>query len=101
MQLDKQEVVDLLRKEGKNEHVQKALQELPDKIDHERDAAMLRQKSGIDPGTLAAKAIGQGSRSAPGATGARRAAMRRALSWTIGRASSSPRRAAVKMPRVS
>jgi hypothetical protein len=28
MQIDKQEVVDLLRKEGKNEHVQKALQEL-------------------------------------------------------------------------
>ena len=36
MQLDKQDVVDLLRKEGKNEHVQKALQELPDKIDHEQ-----------------------------------------------------------------
>jgi hypothetical protein len=32
MQLDKQEVIDLLRKEGKNEHVQKALQELPDNL---------------------------------------------------------------------
>jgi hypothetical protein len=31
MQLDKQDVVDLLRKEGKNEHVQKALQELPER----------------------------------------------------------------------
>ena len=57
MQLDKQEVVDLLRKEGKNEHVQKALQELPDKIDHEQHAQMLHQKFGIDPGKLAEKAI--------------------------------------------
>jgi hypothetical protein len=29
VQFDKEEIVDLLRKEGKNEHVQKALQELP------------------------------------------------------------------------
>src|SRR5205814_6903030 len=57
MQLDKQEIVDLLRKEGKNEHVQKALQELPDKIDHEKHAQMLQQKFGIDPGKLAEKAI--------------------------------------------
>jgi hypothetical protein len=57
MQLDKQDVVDLLRKEGKNEHVQKALQELPDKIDHEQHAQMLEQRFGIDPGKLADKAI--------------------------------------------
>jgi hypothetical protein len=57
MQLDKHEVVDLLRKEGKNEHVQKALQELPDKIDHEKDAAMLQQRFGIDPGKLAERAL--------------------------------------------
>lgn len=57
MQLDRQEVVDLLRKEGKNEHVQKALDELPEKIDHEQDAQMLQQKFGIDPGTLAERAI--------------------------------------------
>ena len=57
MQLDKQEILDLLRKEGKNEHVQKALQELPDKIDHEKDAEMLQQRFGIDPGKLAEKAI--------------------------------------------
>jgi hypothetical protein len=56
MQLDKQDVVDLLRKEGKNEHVQKALQELPDKIDHEQHAQML-ERFGIDPGKLADKAI--------------------------------------------
>jgi hypothetical protein len=57
MELDKAEVIDLLRKEGKNEHVQKALQELPDKIDHERHAEMIQQKFGIDPGKLAQKAI--------------------------------------------
>jgi hypothetical protein len=57
MQLDKQEVVDLLRKEGKDEHVQKALQELPEKIDHEEHAQMLQQRFGIDPGKLAEKAL--------------------------------------------
>jgi hypothetical protein len=57
MQLDKQDVVDLLRKEGKNEHVREALQELPDKIDHEQHAQMLEQRFGIDPGKLADKAI--------------------------------------------
>jgi hypothetical protein len=57
MELDKQEIIDLLRKEGKNEHVQKALQELPDKIDHEQHAEMLHQKFGIDPGKLAQKAL--------------------------------------------
>lgn len=57
MELDKQEIVDLLRKEGKNEHVQQALQELPEKIDHEQHAEMLQQKFGIDPGKLAEKAL--------------------------------------------
>jgi hypothetical protein len=60
VQLDKSDVIDLLRKEGKNEHVQKALQELPDKIDHEEHAAMIQQKFGIDPGKLAEKAIAKG-----------------------------------------
>ena len=57
MQLDKQDVLDLLRKEGKNEHVQQALEELPQKIDHEQHAQMLQQKFGIDPGKLAEKAL--------------------------------------------
>jgi hypothetical protein len=65
MHLDKQDVVDLLRKEGKDEHVEKALQELPDKIDHEQHAQMLQQKFGIHPGKPAEKAIEKevGSRS--------------------------------------
>ena len=57
MQIDKEQVLDFLRKEGKNEHVQKALEELPEKIDHEQHAEMLQQKFGIDPGKLAQRAI--------------------------------------------
>ena len=57
MLIDKQEVIDLLKKEGKNEHVQKALAELPDKIDHEQHAQMLQEKFGIDAGELAAKGL--------------------------------------------
>jgi hypothetical protein len=60
VQLDKSDVIDLLRKEGKNDQVQKALQELPEKIDHEEHAAMIQQKFGIDPGKLAQKAIAKG-----------------------------------------
>ena len=55
MQLDKEFILDELRKQGKNEHVQKAIEELPDKIDHEQHAALL-EKFGIDPGKLAAQA---------------------------------------------
>ena len=55
MEIDKQQVIDLLKKEGKNEHVQKAIDELPERIDHEQHAHLL-QKFGIDPGDLAAKA---------------------------------------------
>ena len=55
MHLDKAFVIEELRKQGKNEHVQKALEELPDKIDHEQHAALL-EKFGIDPGKLAAQA---------------------------------------------
>src|SRR5439155_10362123 len=55
MEIDKQQVIELLRKEGKNEHVQKAIDELPEKIDHEQHAHLL-EKFGIDPGKLAASA---------------------------------------------
>jgi len=51
------DVIDLLRKEGKNEHLQKAMQELSDKIDHEQHAAMIQQQFGVDPGKLAEKAL--------------------------------------------
>jgi len=59
MQLDKQFVLGELKKEGQSEQVQKAIQELPDKIDHNEHAALL-QKFGLDPGKLAAKAAERG-----------------------------------------
>jgi len=59
MQIDKSLIISELEKQGKNEHVQKALQELPDKIDHEQHAALL-EKFGIDPGNLAQNAAQRG-----------------------------------------
>jgi hypothetical protein len=55
MQIDKEFVIQHLREAGKSEHVQKAMAELPDKIDHERHAQQL-EKLGIDPGQLVLKA---------------------------------------------
>ena len=54
MHIDREFVLEELRKQGKNEHVQKALQELPEKIDHDRHAQML-ERLGIDPGKLVEK----------------------------------------------
>jgi hypothetical protein len=62
MQLDKQFVLDELRKQGNSAKVQDALDQLPEKIDHEKHAAML-EKLGIDPGKLAEKAIERGTAS--------------------------------------
>ena len=59
MKLDKQFVVEELRKEGKDQHVQEALQKLPEKIDHNEHAAVL-EKFGLDPGKLAQKAAERG-----------------------------------------
>jgi hypothetical protein len=59
MQLDKNFVLDELRKHANDAQVQKAIQELPDKIDHEQHADELK-KFGIDPGQLAQKAVEKG-----------------------------------------
>jgi poly-D-alanine transfer protein DltD len=59
MQIDKSFIISELEKQGKSEHVQKALAELPDKIDHEQHAQML-EKFGLDPGKLAADAAKKG-----------------------------------------
>lgn len=55
MQFDKQFVLDELEKAGQSAQVQKAVQELPDKVDHEQHADLLI-KLGLDPGKLAQKA---------------------------------------------
>lgn len=57
MEIDRKLVIEELEKQGKNEHVQKVLAELPEKIDHEKHAQEL-EKLGIDPGALLAKAGG-------------------------------------------
>ncbi|HKU56894.1 MAG TPA: hypothetical protein VJP41_07725 [Gaiellaceae bacterium] len=59
MQLDKQFVLDELKKAGQDQHVQHAIQELPEKIDHNEHAQLL-EKFGLDPGKLAAKAAERG-----------------------------------------
>jgi len=59
MHLDKQFVLDELKKEGQSDKVQQALNELPEKIDHEQHAALL-EKLGVDPGKLAEKAAQRG-----------------------------------------
>jgi hypothetical protein len=59
MQFDKQFVIDELEKQGKSDRVQHALDELPEKIDHDQHAALL-EKLGLDPGRLAEKAAKEG-----------------------------------------
>lgn len=59
MKFDRQFVLDELKKEGQSAKVQQALEQLPEKIDHEHHAAML-QKLGLDPGKLAEKAVERG-----------------------------------------
>jgi hypothetical protein len=59
--LDKQFVIDELKKQGESAKAQKALDELPAKIDHEQHAALL-MKLGIDPGQEARDANGASSR---------------------------------------
>jgi len=59
MQLDKQFVLDELKKAGQDKHVQQAIEELPEKVDHEQHAQLL-EKFGLDPGKLAQKAAERG-----------------------------------------
>ena len=59
MEIDRQFVLDHLREAGQNDKVQHALDQLPEKIDHEQHAAQL-EKLGIDPGQLAEKALKRG-----------------------------------------
>jgi F420-dependent methylenetetrahydromethanopterin dehydrogenase len=59
MQIDKSFVIEHLRETGQNDKVQHALDELPEKIDHDEHAQLL-EKVGIDPGQLAEKAAKSG-----------------------------------------
>jgi hypothetical protein len=59
MKIDKDLVIDEIKKQGQSPHVQQALDELPAKVDHEQHAAML-EKFGLDPGKLAERAAKEG-----------------------------------------
>jgi F0F1-type ATP synthase membrane subunit b/b' len=54
MQIDKQEIVQMLRERGDHDKAQKAEQELPDKVDREEHQDLLRQ-FGINPQELISK----------------------------------------------
>jgi hypothetical protein len=54
MQIPKEQILDLLRRQGKDDQVGEADQQLPDQVDTDRDAGLL-QKFGIDPGDVLSK----------------------------------------------
>jgi len=57
MEIPKDKVLDLLREKGKDDQVQQADQELPDKVDPEQHAGLL-EKFGLSPQELLEKAGG-------------------------------------------
>jgi hypothetical protein len=54
MQIPKEQILDFLRQQGKEDQVGEADQQLPDQVDTEQHAGLL-QKFGIDPGDLLSK----------------------------------------------
>ncbi|CAN5334089.1 hypothetical protein BH24ACT10_BH24ACT10_11280 [soil metagenome] len=48
MQIDKSQILELLRSQGKQDQVSEADSQLPDKVDPERDSGLL-QRFGLDP----------------------------------------------------
>ena len=62
MEIDRDMVLGLLRERGQTQEADRAEQELPSKVDPERDSGML-QKFGVDPGELMSRV---GGRDIPG-----------------------------------
>jgi DNA-binding protein H-NS len=54
MQIDKQEIVNLLREKGDHEKANQAEQQLPDTVDHEKHKELLEQV-GVNPQELISK----------------------------------------------
>ena len=54
MQIPKEQILDLLRQQGKDDQVGEADSQLPDQVDPEQHAGLL-QKFGIDPADLLSK----------------------------------------------
>ncbi|MGN6524479.1 MAG: hypothetical protein ACTHMZ_14950 [Actinomycetes bacterium] len=59
MQIDKDQILDLLRSRGDNEKAQQAQKELPDKVDPEQHKNLLEQL-GISPQDLISRFTGGG-----------------------------------------
>jgi hypothetical protein len=59
MQIDKQTIVDFLRERGQQDQADQADQELPEQVDHERDAGLL-SRFGINPQDLLGRITGGG-----------------------------------------
>lgn len=59
MNIDKQQIIDLLKNQGNHDKAQQAEQELPNQVDTERDSGLL-QKLGINPADLLGKLGGGG-----------------------------------------
>jgi hypothetical protein len=54
MEIPKEKILDLLQQQGKNDEAEQASQELPDKVDTDRDSGLLA-KFGINPQDLLGK----------------------------------------------
>jgi len=54
MQIPKQQILDLLREQGKGDTVGQADQELPDQVDTDEHAGLL-EKFGLDPAEIVSK----------------------------------------------
>ena len=54
MQIPKEQILDLLRQQGKGDQAGQAEQELPDQVDTDKDAGLL-EKFGISPADLLGK----------------------------------------------
>jgi hypothetical protein len=59
VQLDKNMILDLLRERGQADQADQAAQQLPDQVDTDQHAGLLRQ-FGIDPQELVQKFMGGG-----------------------------------------
>jgi DNA-binding protein H-NS len=54
VEIDKQQIIQMLRDQGDHEKAQQAEQQLPDKVDHEQHQDLLQQ-FGINPQDLISK----------------------------------------------
>ncbi len=57
MQIDKTQIIDMLKSRGENDKAQQAQSQLPDKVDTDKDAGML-SKFGVNPKDLMGKLPG-------------------------------------------